>query len=167
MPTCFGSRLRIGHADAVEAERARLVYQFSLQRRTHESPVRVRVPDAVRRSPGDAQHRPVRCSAEPGPTRPQARMGPGSAAHRKGPRKAQPSALRSIRGTRPVMVRSRGPHKSATPARPPAIRSAADGTTGGISPARTTLLPRRPRPMARRPDNRSPKDAPRRRGPRS
>ena len=26
-----------------------------------------RVPDAVQRAPGDAKHRPVRCSAEPGP----------------------------------------------------------------------------------------------------
>jgi hypothetical protein len=30
---------------------------------------RSRVPDAVQRSPGDAKHRPVRCSAEPGPMR--------------------------------------------------------------------------------------------------
>src|SRR6202041_3141026 len=26
-----------------------------------------RVPDAAQRSPGDAKHRPVRCTAEPGP----------------------------------------------------------------------------------------------------
>src|SRR6187549_1218347 len=52
-----------------------------------------RVPDAVQRSPGDAKHRPVRCSAEPGPTHfPLRYMGPGSAAQR--------FTLRRVRGTR-------------------------------------------------------------------
>src|SRR5882762_5897902 len=54
-----------------------------------------RVPDAVQRSPGDAKHRPVRCSAEPGPS---TNMGPGSGAHR--------SALRSARDKSPSMTQA-------------------------------------------------------------
>ena len=92
-----------------------------------------------------------------------ARSRPGSVT----PMQSKPSARASLRERRLELCgrirvfRSRGPRRSATPARPPAIRSAAAGTTGAISPARTRPLPRRLRSMARRPDNRSPTDAPR------
>src|SRR6266700_2026038 len=70
------------------------------RRRDGQAAVKSRVPDAVQRSPGDAKHRPARCSAEPGPicTATSPTMGPGSAAHR--------FALRSARDKRPPMTKS-------------------------------------------------------------
>ena len=62
---CFAQSLI--KADGVVIARANATFRVVPKREPNVAP---RVPDAVQRDPGDAKHRPVRCSAEPGPTRP-------------------------------------------------------------------------------------------------
>ena len=78
-----------------------------------------RVPDAVQRPPGDAKHRPVRCTAEPGPIN-ALRDVWAPDQQRTTPQKS--GALRSIRGTQ-------GQHTVRRPRAggDPVFRSVSDG----------------------------------------
>src|SRR5258708_228514 len=146
-----------GGADAIEAERKRFPRGFGFGGSYHPTPLEAQMfppaPDPVERSSG--------CNGGPGPY--QAPVFVTAPALQRTAPQVLRAALRP--GHKRRAFRNPGPHRSATPARRPAIRPAADGTTGGILSARTTPLPRRPRSMARRPDSRSPTDAPRRPGP--